>query len=69
MAPGQRIVCADVGIQAKKNKGAMNYLSYAFVAPICMAITNVVQKLVVSDDKIHSGVFMVLSDCIYSIPT
>jgi drug/metabolite transporter (DMT)-like permease len=35
----------------------MNYLPYAIAAPILMAIANVIQKLVVSDNKIHSGVF------------
>lgn len=35
----------------------MNYLPYAFAAPILMAIANIIQKLVVSDDKVHGGVF------------
>ncbi|MBI5613405.1 DMT family transporter [Candidatus Gottesmanbacteria bacterium] len=35
----------------------MNYLPYALASPILMAIANVIQKLVVSDDKIHGGVF------------
>lgn len=35
----------------------MDYLPYALAAPILMAIGNVIQKLVVSDNKVHGGIF------------
>lgn len=35
----------------------MNYLPYAIAAPVFMAIGNYIQKLVVTDDEVHGGVF------------
>lgn len=35
----------------------MNYLPFALIAPILTAVANIIQKVVVSDNKIHGGIF------------